>query len=74
MSGDYWVMALADDYSYAMVGQPSRENLWILSRTPELPSAIYNDLVRQAKDEGYVMVGRECRGMASISCMCTCRV
>lgn len=34
--GDYWVIGLAPDYSYAVVGDPSREYLWILSRTPTL--------------------------------------
>lgn len=31
--GDYWVLMLADDYRYAVIGDPSREYLWILSRT-----------------------------------------
>ena len=30
----YWVIQLADDYRYAVVGEPNREFLWILSRTP----------------------------------------
>ena len=34
--GRYWVIALADDYRYAVVGEPSREYLWVLSRTPTL--------------------------------------
>lgn len=32
----YWVIQLADDYRYAVVGDPTREYLWILSRTPTL--------------------------------------
>jgi apolipoprotein D and lipocalin family protein len=32
----YWVIQLADDYRYAVVGEPNREFLWILSRTPTL--------------------------------------
>jgi len=31
--GDYYILDLADDYSYVLVGSPSRELLWILSRT-----------------------------------------
>ena len=31
--GNYWVIELAEDYSYAVVGEPKREYLWILSRT-----------------------------------------
>lgn len=33
---DYWVIQLASDYRYAVVGEPSRKYLWILSRTPQL--------------------------------------
>ena len=35
-TGAYWVIDLADDYAWAVVGEPSRRYLWILSRTPEL--------------------------------------
>ena len=31
--GDYYILDVSIDYSYALVGAPSRELLWILSRT-----------------------------------------
>ncbi len=31
--GDYWVLAVDDDYRTALVGNPNREYLWLLSRT-----------------------------------------
>ncbi len=31
-AGDYWVIELADDYRYAVVGEPGRKFLWILAR------------------------------------------
>jgi apolipoprotein D and lipocalin family protein len=34
--GDYWILGLADDYSWAVVGSPDRAYLWILARTPTL--------------------------------------
>jgi apolipoprotein D and lipocalin family protein len=34
--GDYWIIELASDYRYAVIGEPSREYLWILARTPTL--------------------------------------
>ena len=34
--GDYWIIGLADDYSWAVVGTPDRKYLWILARTPRL--------------------------------------
>ncbi len=45
--GDYWIIDLADDYSYAVVGNPGRDFFWILSRTPTLDEAIYQDIVEQ---------------------------
>jgi apolipoprotein D and lipocalin family protein len=36
-----------------MVGHPSRDYLWILSRTPTLPDEIYEMLVDQAREKGY---------------------
>jgi lipocalin len=34
--GDYWIICLAEDYSWAVVGSPDREYRWILARTPRL--------------------------------------
>lgn len=34
--GDYWIVGLAGDYSWAVVGSPDRAYLWILSRTAAL--------------------------------------
>ncbi|EEF38844.1 temperature-induced lipocalin-1 [Ricinus communis] len=51
--GDYWVLYLDDDYSYALIGQPSRNYLWILCRRTHLDDEIYNQLVEKAKEEGY---------------------
>jgi apolipoprotein D and lipocalin family protein len=31
--GEYWILEVAPDYRYAVVGHPSREYLWVLSRT-----------------------------------------
>lgn len=37
--GSYWVIQLADDGRYAVVSEPRREYLWVLSRTPSLAPA-----------------------------------
>jgi len=37
--GAYWVIQLADDGRYAVISEPSRQYLWILSRQPRLTSA-----------------------------------
>jgi apolipoprotein D and lipocalin family protein len=50
---DYWIVELADDYSYAAVGEPSREYLWILSRTPRLPDDVYENLLNRLTEQGF---------------------
>jgi apolipoprotein D and lipocalin family protein len=34
--GDYWVIGLADDYRWAVVGTPDRKYLWVLARATSL--------------------------------------
>ena len=51
--GNYWIMDLDKDYKYAMVGDPDRKYLWILSRTDNLDQKIYQMLVDKAQLQGY---------------------
>jgi apolipoprotein D and lipocalin family protein len=55
--GDYWILALAPDYSYALVGDPAWKYLWVLSRTPVMDEAIFQSVLNQAKDQGYDLTG-----------------
>ena len=50
---DYWVIALDDDYQWAIVGEPGRDYLWILSREPRLDKATFNGLKARARGMGY---------------------
>lgn len=50
---DYWVLALDNDYQYALVGTPNQRYLWVLSRTPTMPDSVYNNYVNLAKQQGY---------------------
>ena len=52
-SGDYWILDLAPDYSYAVVGEPSRKYLWILSRTPQMDEATYREITERIRFLGY---------------------
>lgn len=52
-SGKYWIIDLADDYSYAVVGHPNRKYLWILSRTPQMDKGIYDDIVNRVEQKGF---------------------
>lgn len=50
---DYWVIALDPEYQWAMVGEPDRKYLWILSRSPSMPRAQLEALKKQAEAMGY---------------------
>ena len=51
--GDYWVLYLDDDYRTALVGNPNREYLWLLSRTPEVSAETRERLLSEARSRGY---------------------
>jgi apolipoprotein D and lipocalin family protein len=51
--GDYQIIELAPDYSHALVGEPGRKYLWILSRTPQLDEETYRKLTEAAAAEGF---------------------
>jgi apolipoprotein D and lipocalin family protein len=51
--GDYWIIGLGPDYTWAVVGTPSRQYLWILSRTPAMSAASYNRAIEIAKGNGF---------------------
>lgn len=52
-SGDYWIIELDSDYRWAVVGHPNRNYLWILSRTPQMEQALYDDLLDRIGNKGY---------------------
>jgi apolipoprotein D and lipocalin family protein len=51
--GKYWIIDLADDYSYAVVSHPNKKYLWILSRTPEMNSSVYQQVIFRLKEKGF---------------------
>lgn len=51
--GDYWIIDLADDYSYAVVSEPKRSTLWILSRTPKMQEEVYQGILSRVKEKGF---------------------
>lgn len=51
--GDYWIIDLAEDYSYAVVSNPKIKYLWILSRTPKLDATVYQQITIRLKAKGF---------------------
>ena len=51
--GKYWIIDLADDYSYAVVSHPNKKYLWILSRTAQMDSQVYEHILLRLKCKGF---------------------
>jgi apolipoprotein D and lipocalin family protein len=52
--GDYWIIDLdRDAYRYAVVGHPTRQYLWILSRTPTMDKATLDPILARAAQKGF---------------------
>lgn len=57
--GDYWVIDLDSEYQLVAVGEPSRQFLWVLSRTPRVDSGLYDALLGRLSRKGYDVRGLE---------------
>jgi apolipoprotein D and lipocalin family protein len=51
--GDYWILHIGDGYQTAVVGNPDRKYLWLLSRTPTVSSEVREELLAKARQQGY---------------------
>jgi apolipoprotein D and lipocalin family protein len=51
--GDYWVIDLADDYSWVLVGEPAGKYFWILARQKQLDPRLEEALLVKAEKLGY---------------------
>lgn len=51
--GDYWIVDLAADYSYAVVSVPDRSALWILNREPVMDDSLYQSILGQLAARGF---------------------
>jgi apolipoprotein D and lipocalin family protein len=52
---DYWVIGLDPEYRWAVVGNPDRKYLWILSRTPQLTAADTANALASAGEQGFYL-------------------
>jgi apolipoprotein D and lipocalin family protein len=50
---NYWVVDLAEDYSYAVVSTPFRQPIWILSRTPKLDPMVLEGIYTRLDEGGF---------------------
>lgn len=54
IAGDYWILGLDEkEYSWAVIGHPSRRFLWFLSRTPTVHPSTWKAMRTVAVEAGY---------------------
>ena len=51
--GDYWILDRAEDYSWAIVGEPSGRYLWMLTREAQPEPAVRALIEARVRDLGY---------------------
>jgi apolipoprotein D and lipocalin family protein len=51
--GDYWVIDLDAQYQWAVVGEPRRRYLWVLSRNPSLDKKTLDGILDRVRAQGY---------------------
>lgn len=49
----YWVIDLAEDYSWAVVSNPKGSTLWILCRTPQMEASTYQTITARLAERGF---------------------
>jgi len=51
--GDYWIIELDPGYRWAVVGEPTRKYLWILSRERLMDDGTFREIVDRLSTKGY---------------------
>ena len=51
--GDYWIIDLDKEYQYAIVSEPNRQYLWILSRSPNMDIQTLEMLKARIRGNGF---------------------
>ena len=51
--GNYWIIDLDPDYQWAVVGEPKRKYLWILSRNRSMDDETYESILDRLENKGY---------------------
>lgn len=48
-----WVLALGDNYEWALLGSPNRKQLWVLSRTSVMKPEVLDEVKAKAAAQGF---------------------
>jgi len=55
IEADYRIVYVSPDYQRTIIGREKRDNVWIMARTPEIPTADFQELRDRVAREGYDM-------------------
>jgi len=50
---DYWIIELASDYSYVVVGHPEKKYLFIMARKPHMEQQLLEQITERCAAKGY---------------------
>ena len=53
LASNYWIIELAEDYSYAVVGDPTFSTLWILCRERTMDATQYQGIIDRMSELGF---------------------
>ena len=53
LSVSYWIIDLDPNYKWAVVGTPSRNYLWVISREPAMDEKLYQQILARAAAQGF---------------------
>ncbi len=53
IKADYRIAYLSEDYGQTVIGRERRDYLWIMARTPQIPEADYQRLLKFVAEQGY---------------------
>jgi apolipoprotein D and lipocalin family protein len=53
IKADYRISFVSDDYGQTIIARESRDYVWIMARTPQIPEADYQRLVQFVAAQGY---------------------
>ena len=51
--GDYWVLSIDKNYTYATVGSPTMRYLWLLSKDPNAQKGDFSAQLKNAQESGF---------------------
>jgi apolipoprotein D and lipocalin family protein len=53
VNSDYRIAYLTPDYTQTVIGREKRDYVWIMARTPQIPDADYERILRFVAEQGY---------------------